>query len=142
MIAIIAIALFVLISACGNSVAEKNSASQADLSEGVIAISSEKPGEYGRLVTLNANSDMHAEMCFYKVPAGNYKVTTDFKKEASINIVKDEVKNTGSGMYPEELVYVGETYKLTAGEEIRITIGEDESILLGCAETVFLEKAE
>lgn len=142
MIAIIAIALFVLISACGNSVAEKNSASQADLSEGVIAISSEKPGEYGRLVTLNANSDMPAEMYFYKVPAGNYKVTTDFKKEASINIVKDEVKNTGSGMYPEELVYVGETYKLTAGEEIRITIGEDESILLGCAETVFLEKAE
>lgn len=139
-VAFIAIALFVL-SACG-SAADKNSASQADLPEGVIAISGEKPGEYGRLVTLNAGSDMPAEMYFYKIPAGNYKVTTDFNKEASVNIVKDEVNNTGSGMYPEELVYVGESYKFTAGEEVQITIGEDESILLGGSETVFFEKVE
>ncbi len=101
-------------------------------------LTADETGEYGRIVTLNANTDMPVDKYLYKIPAGNYKVTTDHKKLAAFSIVKDEI-GTEDTDYPEVLQYVGDTaqYLLTAGDddfngtakqEVVITIGEDESI--------------
>lgn len=104
-------------------------------------LTADETGEYGRIVTLNANTDMPVDKYLYKIPAGKYKVTTDHKKLAGFSIVKDEI-GTEDTDYPEVLQYV-ETedgtagYQLTAGDddfnghakqEVFITIGEDESI--------------
>ena len=43
-------------------------------------LTADETGEYGRIVTLNANTDMPVDKYLYKIPAGKYKVTTDHKK--------------------------------------------------------------
>ena len=100
-------------------------------------------GKYGKIVTLNANTDMPVDKYLYKIPAGNYKVTTDYKKLAGFNIVKDEITiEPDNSDYPETLDYVdidedGNGYQLTAGnndfnghakKEVYITLNDDESI--------------
>lgn len=146
MVAIIAIAIIMLISACG-----KNSAADETKPEKeTIKLTGGELGDYGRIVKLNEKSDSPVDKFLYKIPAGNYKVTTDFNKVVVLYIVKDEVQNTGSGNYPEELAYVGDGYKLSADKknikngiaagEAEITVGEDESILLVNTATIFLEK--
>ena len=96
-------------------------------------------GEYGKEITLNANTDLPTKKILYKLPAGTYKVTTTYEKLAAFWIVKDDVVRTGPEAYPEELKYVGEQNSLTAGnndfngmasKEVEVTINSDESINL------------
>ncbi|MDO4863166.1 MAG: hypothetical protein Q4A05_03250 [Ruminococcus sp.] len=102
-----------------------------------IVITSGVLGEYGRVTVLNKDTDMPAEKYLYKLPAGNYTVTTTYQKLAAFYVVKDEIAMTGSSEYPEELQYVSEGYMLTAGENdfngtakkiVEISLAEDESI--------------
>ena len=106
-------------------------------------LTADETGEYGRIVTLNANTDMPDDKYLYKIPAGKYKVTTDCKKMAVFSIVKDEI-GTEDTDYPEVLQYVemedgNSVYQLTVGDddfnghakqEVYITIGEDESVYI------------
>lgn len=96
-------------------------------------------GEYGKVVTLNKDTDLPVDKYLYKLPAGTYKVTTTNEKMASFFIVKDETTiEEGSTDYPEILDYVSATgYQLTAGEddfnghakkEVVVTLAEDESV--------------
>ncbi len=114
--------------------------------EADYVITADEIGEYGKIVTLNENTDMPVDKYLYKLPAGDYKVTTDHKKLAGFFIVKDEpTTEPDNPDYPEVLDYVddgddsnvGSGYQLTAGDddfngnakkEVYITLGEDESI--------------
>ena len=110
--------------------------------EAVLAsytITGQTTGEYGKEVTLNANSDTPASKYLYKLPSGKYKVTTTYEKMASFFIVKDQIKiDSNNKDYPETLDYVeGKSYLLTAGKddfngkakkEVEVTIGKDESV--------------
>ena len=95
-------------------------------------------GDYGRVITLNANTDMADERYLYKIPAGKYKVVTTWSKLTSFGIVNDnnEIADDPDSDY-EYMPHVGDDYSLTAGEddfnghaekEVVITLGEDESI--------------
>ena len=97
-------------------------------------------GEYGRVITLNADTDMPDDRYLYKIPAGKYKVITTWSKMTSFGIVND---NNEKAIDPdtnyEYMPHVGDDYSLTAGEddfnghaekEVVITLGEDESIWL------------
>ncbi len=104
-----------------------------------IILQSTVTGEYGRKLTLNANTDMPVDKYLYKVPAGKYSATTTFEKMASFYIVKDEIALTGSSEYPEEFQIVSDVYMLTAGDndfngtakkEIVFEIAEDENIVI------------
>lgn len=105
----------------------------------VYTITGGETGEYGRVVTLNKDTDLPVDKYLYKLPAGTYKVTTTNEKMASFFIVKDEITiEEGNTDYPEILDYVSTTgYQLTAGEddfnghakkEVVVTIAEDESV--------------
>ena len=105
----------------------------------VIVIDYNELGEYGEDIILNKDTDMPVTKRTYKLPAGDYVVTTDWEKLASFWIVKDEIeKDEGSAPYVEQLQYVGEAYFLTGGEddfngkakkEVEITLKDDERIL-------------
>lgn len=108
-------------------------------------------GEYGKEITLNANTDLPAKKILYKIPAGTYKVTTTYEKLSAFWIVKDNVVKTGPQEYPEELEYVGNQYSLTAGDndfngmaskEVEITINNDESINLTSPGSVYIFEEE
>lgn len=112
-------------------------------------LTGEETGEYGKKIILNANSDMPTTKYVYKLPEGNYEVTTTFDKLAAFFIVKDEISLTGAKDYPEELNYVGEQYSLTNGNDdyngkakhsVNITINNDESILINGKETFVFKK--
>lgn len=107
--------------------------------ETVYYLYSGETGEFGRIVTLNASTDLPVAKYLYKIPAGNYTISTTFDKLASAFIVKDEIAIEDNPDYPEVLVYVGEALQLTAGDndfngnakkEIDIELAEDESILI------------
>ena len=94
-------------------------------------------GEYGRVITLNANSDMPEDKYLYKLPSGTYVVTTNFEKMTGFNIVKDEITiEEGNDDYPECLDYVSSSgylsanpdYNENANTQITITLNDDESI--------------
>lgn len=95
-------------------------------------------GEYGKVITLNKDTDMPVDKYLYKLPEGNYKVTTTNKKVSSFYVAKDEITINEDSDYPEELQPVGEQYLLSAGDdmekiaikEIDITLNADESIVL------------
>lgn len=100
-------------------------------------ISTKDLGEYGKDVVLNANTDSPATKRLYKIPSGTYEVSTDIEKFATFFIVKDNVVNTGTEPYIEELDYVSGQYFLTNGDNdlngtakksVIITINDDESI--------------
>ena len=101
-------------------------------------ITVDETGEFGKVITLNANTDMPVDKYLYKLPAGDYRVTTSNPKATQFSIVKDEIGiEDGNDDYPEILQYVGDAYLLTAGDddmnghakqEVYITLGEDESI--------------
>lgn len=105
----------------------------------VYTITGGETGEYGKIVTLNKDTDMPVEKYLYKLPAGTYKVTTTDEKMASFFIVKDEIIIDEDNVdYPENLDYVStDGYLMTAGDddfngkakkEVVVTIAEDESI--------------
>ena len=103
-------------------------------------------GEYGKEVILNKNTDMPTTKILYKIPTGTYVVTTDAEKVISVAIVKDEIANTGSENYPEELQYVTNPQNLTASDgyeklalkEYEITINDGESLLINGEATITL----
>lgn len=86
-------------------------------------------GDYGRKVTLNANTDMPIDRYLQKIPAGTYKVSTDQKVTTYVGIVKDATAMTGNERYPEELQYIV-TQKFEPGETFELTLAEDESFLI------------
>lgn len=110
-------------------------------------------GQYGKKVTLNANTDMPVDKYLYKIPAGKYKATTTKKKVASFYIVKDKIKiDKDNDDYPECLDYVGSNYSLTAGndetlekiavKETEIELKEDESIYVINNDTITFLKID
>ena len=116
---------------------ESASTENESVNENVYRLKSGELGEYGRIVTLNANTDMPVDKYLYKLPAGEYTATTTFDKMASFFIVKDETATEDNPDYPEILQYVGDSYMLTAGEvdfngtaqkQVGFTLNEDESI--------------
>ncbi len=107
--------------------------------ENIYYLFSGETGEYGRIVTLNATTDLPVDKYLYKIPSGKYTISTTFDKLTSAWIVKDEITTEDNPDYPEVLQYVGEALQLTAGDndfngnakkEIDIEIAEDESILI------------
>ena len=97
-------------------------------------------GEYGTVITLNKDTDMPVDKYMYKLPAGDYTVTTTNQKVSAFYVAKDEIgQEEGNTEYPEILVPVTEEYMLTAGDddlnghaqkEVTISIKSDESIVL------------
>lgn len=94
-------------------------------------------GDYGKDITLNANTDSPTTKRLYKIPSGTYEVSTETNKYATFFIVKDKVANNGKAPYVEELEYVSSQYTLTNGENdlngtakktVIITLNDDESI--------------
>ena len=105
-------------------------------------------GEYGKVITLNANTDAPAVKYLYKFPSGTYTVTTDAEKVINISVVKDQVANTGTAPYTEELNYVTSPQNLTGSDnmgslavkEYEITLNDDESVLINGNATVTFTK--
>lgn len=106
-------------------------------------------GEFGKEIILNKDTDMPSSKYLYKLPAGNYTVTTTNNKYSTISVVKDEIIKNDNNNYPEELSYVGEQYMLTASNDdlngrakksIDITLNEDESFLVLDKEELIFEK--
>lgn len=99
-------------------------------------------GDFGKEVVLNKNTDMPTTKYLYKLPAGNYKATTELTSVAAFSIVKDAIGvDNNNPQYPEVLQYSGEVsqYRITAGDndfngtvkkEYTITLSADESILI------------
>ena len=145
-----------LLTACGTSEkkekVEPNNQEKEEVKENIkYTLTGKELGEYGKKVTLNANSDSPTDKYLYKIPAGTYKVTTTWEKVTNLWIVKDEVVKTGDAPYEEELSYVGEAYWMTNGtndlngkakKEVEITLKEDESILILDTETFIFEKLD
>lgn len=137
----------------GCEVVETNTDNVSDSKNEVYQIEGETLGEYGKKITLNANSDMPVDKYLYKLPEGTYKVTTTYEKVLNFYIVKDEIlTDPNGGEYPESLDYVqNDAFVLTAGEndfngyakkEIEITLESDESIQLVGTGTLILEKSK
>lgn len=109
-------------------------------------------GQYGKKVTLNADSDMPTDKYIYKLPASDYLVSTTTDKVAQFSIVKDEVVTEDADSdYPENFQYVGDAYLLTAGDDdyngkakksVTVTLGEDESFLLVGTDTFIFEEVK
>lgn len=124
----------------------KNNQSTNEVKEEVYTIKNGELGDYGKEVILNKDTDLPAKKYLYKLPSGNYKVTTTNEKYSTFWIVKDEVVRTGTSDYPEELNYVSEQYMLTASDNLlngqatntaSITLNNDESILLIMGDLTF-----
>lgn len=122
------------------STEEKSGGAEEEYSEDnadIVVVAGEL-GDYGRSITLNANTDLSDERYLYKIPAGNYKVITTWEKLTSFGIVKDDNEIAiDPETNNEYMPHVGDDYFLTAGEddfnghaekEVVITLGEDESI--------------
>ena len=112
-----------------------------------------KTGDYGRIVTLNKDSDMPVDKYLYKVPAGKYVASTTNAKMSAFSIVKDAIAiDEDNGQYPEYLELVGQgQYLLTAGDndfnghatkQVEVQIAEDESISIPGDEDIILKKYE
>ena len=125
---------------------------QTKTATGKYVLVGEELGEYGKKIVLNENTDMPVDKFLYKLPAGEYKVSTTKDKVASFFIVKDEIgREEGNSEYPDVLQYVGEGYRITAGDDdfngtvkksVTVTLHEDESFqLVGTDEFIF-EKQE
>lgn len=89
----------------------------------IYRITGGETGEYGRKVTLNANSDMPNDKYLYKLPAGTYAITTT-AKGTQISVVKDSTTMEGE---IEVLDYVGEPIVLFKDDTGELTVAEDES---------------
>lgn len=105
----------------------------------VYYLLSGETGEYGRIITLNPDTDLPVEKYLYKLPAGEYTAITTFKKMATFFVVKDETTIEQGSAYPEILQYVSEGFMLTAGDddfngsakkEAEFTLADDESVLI------------
>ena len=115
-------------------------------------LTGEELGEYGREVILNADTDMPTSKYLYKLPAGNYIVTTTNEKFSSFYIVKDNITTEDNPEYPEILQYVSNNgYLLTAGEDdlngnaaksVTVTLLTDESFQLVGTDTFIFEKID
>lgn len=139
--------------ACSSEPQEQEQSQSQESAPVAYTITCGETGEYGRVVTLNANTDLPTDKYLYKLPAGIYKVTTTNDKLASFFIVKDEITiEEGNSDYPEILDYVTTTgYQLTAGDddfngrakkEVTVTIGEDESISVPVEGDVLIFEAQ
>lgn len=119
----------------------------SDKKETTYTIIGEKTGKYGKIITLNKDTDMPVDKYLYKLPAGKYKVTTNDTTMASVFVVKDETgieeDNTD---YPEILQYVSEGYNLMVGDDLNghasdsceISISKDESFqVVGTSKLTF-----
>lgn len=93
-------------------------------------------GDYGKVITLNATTDMPVDKYLYKLPAGQYRVHITSEYPTYIYIVKDEI-TTEDTDYPEVLEYVqgyqlmgtnGNDLNGNAVAEATFTLEEDESI--------------
>lgn len=135
------VAVFSLFLITGCDIEETNTTSETtnEVQKEIYNIKSGDLGEYGKEIVLNKNTDAPSTKYLYKLPSGNYEVSTTNEKYSTFWIVKDEVVQTGTPSYPEELNYVGEQYMLTASDNLlngkatnnaNITLNDDESILL------------
>lgn len=125
---------------------------EQDAATVTYTITGGETGEYGRVVTLNEDTDMPVDKYLYKLPAGTYKVTTTNEKMSAFSIVKDEITTEeGNTDYPEVLDYVTDgQYLLTAGnddfngkasKEVEVTIAEDESVSIPAEGDVLIFEA-
>lgn len=149
-IAIIAAAwLIYLLIAFSGGASSEGTEEPTDINNEEITytIVGEEIGQYGKIVTLNKDSDMPVDKYLYKLPAGKYKVLTEDTTAASVFIVKDEIGiEEGNTDYPETLQYVSEGYILMVGNDLNghaassyeISLNEDESIqIVGTSELLF-----
>lgn len=111
-------------------------------------LNSSELGEFGRLVTLNATTDMPVDRYLYKLPAGQYRVHITSYYPSSFRVVKDDITiEEGNDEYPEVLDYVqleeynnGDCFMLigtngndlngNAVDEVIFNLNEDESVCL------------
>ena len=103
---------------------------------------------YRKVKTLNKNTDMPNDEILYKLPVGEYNVTTDFEKVVTLAVVKDKI-NTIEGDYPEELIYVSDIIQISskpenfkkgfAKKEATIEIKKGELLSVPNDNTVFVE---
>lgn len=115
-----------------SSIIEEN-----DTISNVYTIQGEQLGEFGKKITLNSNTDMPVDKYLYKLPAGDYAITTTSENTVSISVVKDELTYENSE-YPEVLNYVSTPENISGNKErigianikdcIEIHLNEDESI--------------
>ena len=103
-------------------------------------------GDYGKVITLNATTDMPVDKYLYKLPAGQYRVHITSEYPSSLFVVKDDITiEEGNNDYPETLNYVqkdeynynscfylmgtnGNDMNGNAVAEVVFTLEEDESI--------------
>lgn len=146
---IITILSFFTLTGCTSTKIEENDKNDnRETVQQTYIIQSGELGEYGKEIILNKNTDLPAKKYLYKLPSGKYTVTTKNEKYSTFWIVKDEVVNTGTENYPEELSYVGNQHMLTAGDNLLngtatkediVTINDDESILLIQGDLTFIK---
>ena len=135
---IVVLLVFGLFGMGGNKDEEKATAENEDTV--TYELVGGEVGEYGTVITLNKDTDMPVDKYMYKLPAGDYTVTTTNQKVSAFYVAKDEIgQEEGNTEYPEILVPVTEEYMLTAGDddlnghaqkEVTISIKSDESIVL------------
>lgn len=101
------------------------------------AITGKELGEYGTIKTFNANGKSPFEAIYYKLPAGEYKVSCNNSTRFSIvrdNIhvySPDEVPN------PDIIDYVENSIKVVFDKPSYISVHGDESILFEQEETLY-----
>ena len=135
-VSLIAILSIFILTAC--NLEESTDKQQEEIQKQSYVIDINELGEFGEDIIINKNTDMPVTKRTYKLPSGNYIVTTDYEKLVSFFIVKDDVKiDNDNAPYIEYLENVGEGYNITAGENnyngmakksVEITIKDDERI--------------
>jgi hypothetical protein len=105
----------------------------------VYNLKGEELGEYGKKITLNANTDLPVDKYLYKIPVGKYKVTTTNQKMTSFFIVKDDIVKNKDEKYSEELNIV-ESYLINNSDDIEIELKSDESIQIIDNDSITLTK--
>ena len=86
-----------------------------------ILINGENLGDYGKYVTLNANTDMANTYIAYFVPAGTYKVESYDKPWAQVNVYSSQTKFVDGWEEPAATLSILVKYKEI--EEIEVPEG-------------------
>lgn len=79
-------------------------------------------GEYGKLITMSAGTDMEESFYAYYIPAGSYTVTNEGEYMTQISVYGGFAKNEETGY--DEYTDVGDIVLLDAGEEASVEISE------------------
>lgn len=100
---------------------QNNTESQSAETNDIELIAGEQ-GEYGKMITMSAGTDMEESFYVYYVPAGTYEVTNNGKYMTQVNVYEGFARNEETGY--DEYTNTGDIKLIDSGATAAIEVPE------------------